>query len=213
MQALAALERSGTRVLNAARSLRAAHDKLCTDRVLAGAGVPHLSAENVRDARALLGLEPPVVLKPRFGSWGQDVFRCRDRSELEAAVEEIRSRRWFARRGVLVQELLPLSKTDLRIVVAGGRVVGAVERSAGPGEWRTNLSLGGSIRSVEPPLVASRLALRAIAATRLDLAGVDLYPVEGDWVVLELNGAVEFNGRYSLAGRDVYGDIAEALRL
>jgi ribosomal protein S6--L-glutamate ligase len=114
---------------------------------------------------------------------------------------------------VLVQELLPPSKTDLRIVVADGRVVGAVERLAGPGEWRTNYSLGGSIRPVEPPDVACELALAATATTRSDLVGVDLYPVEGGWVVLELNGAVEFVGTYSLPGRDIYADIATALRL
>ncbi len=213
MHALALLERRGTRVVNAARSLRAAHDKLCTTRLLARAGVPHVHAEHVRDERLLLELEPPVVLKPRFGSWGTDVIRCRDRGELETAVEEIRQRQWFVRRGVLVQELLPLSKTDLRIVVAGGRVVGAVERLAAPGEWRTNRSLGGSIRPGDPPGHACELALAATATTCSDLIGVDLYPMDGSWVVLELNGAVEFDRTYSLPSRDIYADLAEALGL
>jgi [lysine-biosynthesis-protein LysW]---L-2-aminoadipate ligase len=213
MRKVASLERAGISIVNTARSLRAAHDKLCTVCLLAWAGVPHVRAELVRDVAVLSQLEPPVVLKPRFGSWGQDVMRCRDREELRAAVREIRQRRWFARRGVLVEALLPVSQTDVRLIVAGGRVVGAAERRAARGEWRTNLSLGGSIRPVEPTRVTTRLALRAIAAARLDLAGVDLYPVEEDWIVLEVNGAVEFDPNYSLAGRDVYADIAEALRL
>jgi RimK family alpha-L-glutamate ligase len=213
MRPLRSLERSGIRVVNPARSLRAAHDKLLSHRLLAEAGLPQPRTWHIRAAEALLELEPPVVLKPRFGSWGEDVFRCNDGEELVARVRDITERPWFARRGVIAQEALPLAESYVRIVVAGCRVVGAVERFAAPGEWRTNLSLGGTIRPVEPTAEARALALKAIAAAQLDLAGVDLYPAAGDWLVLELNGAVEFDGRYSLAGRDVYLDISAALAL
>jgi glutathione synthase/RimK-type ligase-like ATP-grasp enzyme len=98
--------------------------------------------------------------------------------------------------------------------VAAGSLVGAAERVAGPGEWRTNVSLGGHSHGVDPPPVAGRLAVEAAAAAGCGLVGVDLYPVvDGGWLVLELNGAVAFDGRYSLPGRDVYEDIATALRL
>ena len=46
-----------------------------------------------------------------------------------------------------------------------------------------------------------------------DLIGVDLLPVDGGFVVLELNGAVEFDELYSLPGQDVYLDAARALAI
>ena len=46
----------------------------------------------------------------------------------------------------------------------------------------------------------------------MDLVGVDLLAANGDaFVVLELNGAVDFYERYSLPGGDVYRDAAAAL--
>jgi glutathione synthase/RimK-type ligase-like ATP-grasp enzyme len=53
----------------------------------------------------------------------------------------------------------------------------------------------------------------AVAACRLDLAGVDLHPVGDTHVVLEVNGAMEFNNDYDLAGEDVYDAAAAALNL
>ena len=81
---------------------------------------------------------------------------------------------------------------DLRLVVAGGSVVGAARRIARSGEWRTNAALGAQVEPVEPPPIARALALSAAQATRADLVGVDLLPTpNGGFVVLELNGAVD----------------------
>jgi glutathione synthase/RimK-type ligase-like ATP-grasp enzyme len=101
------------------------------------------------------------------------------------------------------------------VLVAGGRVVGAAERVAAAGEWRTNVSVGGSLRSLRPTDEAAELAQTAAAVASADFVGVDLLPVEGEagYVVLELNGAVDFDGRYSLDGRDVSADIATAPQL
>ena len=57
------------------------------------------------------------------------------------------------------------------------------------------------------------LAVAAAAALDADLIGVDLLPVPDGYTVIEMNGAVEFDGRYSLAGEDIYAAIADALAL
>lgn len=207
------VEHAGVRVVNSARSLVAAHDKLVTARRLARAGLPHPRTELGRSGKAS-SLRPPVVVKPRFGSWGKDVFRCETRAELARVLRAVSDRSWYRRHGALVQELVPTSGVDLRLVIAGGTVIGAVERIAAPGEWRTNVALGGSVRSVDPPPQACALALAAAAALGCDFVGVDLLPVgPAGFVVLELNGAVEFREPYSLAGRSLYEDLARALRL
>jgi [lysine-biosynthesis-protein LysW]--L-2-aminoadipate ligase len=154
----------------------------------------------------------PVVVKPRFGSWGRDVRRADDEGALIDTLEELREVEWFRRQGALVQELVTPHGYDLRVLVAGGRVVGSVFRVAAPGEWRTNISLGGIRRPVsELPLEAEAIALAAAEAARAALVGVDLLPDgRGSWTVVELNGAVEFTEEYA-PNRDVFEDAALAL--
>ena len=160
-------------------------------------------------------LEPPFVLKPRFGSWGQDVLQCRDASELEESLATIGQRSWFRRHGVLIQELVPPLGYDTRVIVAGGQVVGAGRREAAPGEWRTNVALGGRFISLAPTEEEAALAIDAARAMGAELVGVDLLPKpEHESVVIEVNVAVDFcEDEESLPGRSVYADTAAALAL
>jgi glutathione synthase/RimK-type ligase-like ATP-grasp enzyme len=125
----------------------------------------------------------------------------------------VRNRSWFRLHGAIVQELLPIEGRDLRLVVAGGRVVGAGERVAAPGEWRTNVSLGARLLAARPDDEATALGVAAAAAIGADLVGVDLARTDGGWAVLELNGAVDFDDRYWLEGTHVYAETAAALGL
>ena len=52
--------------------------------------------------------------------------------------------------------------------------------------------------------------MAAAQAIGADLAGVDLLPTRNGFVVLEVNGAVDFRPLYSLGG-DVFTDTVEAL--
>jgi len=213
LRVLGELEARHVRVLNPAGALLAAHDKLVTARVLEGASLPHPRtrfASSAWDEDAWTG---PVVVKPRFGSWGRAVHRCDDEASLLRLLDGLVAERWFARHGAIVQELVEPAGYDLRIVVAGGRAVGAISRVAARGEWRTNVSLGARRRRVRPPVEAVRLALAAAEAARADLVGVDLLPLpDGGWTIIELNGAVEFTGLYSL-GPDVFAETVRELEL
>ena len=205
------LEADGVQVLNRLRTLLATHDKLQTSRALHAASLPHPRTAHIIAGRAITPIEPPVVVKPRFGSWGRDVTLCASQAELIACLEDLSTRTWFRRQGVLVQELIPPLGHDLRLVVAGGQVVGAVRRRAPEGEWRTNVALGAERESTVPPQAAREIAVAAAAAVEGDLVGVDLMPTgDGGWVVIEVNGAVEFTDEYSL-GEDIFSAAVDAL--
>ncbi len=195
----------GVEVLNPPRALAAAHDKLLTARALRLAGLPHPRTWLIAEGMPSAAPELPLVLKPRFGSWGRDVVLCRTREELDAALERASFRGWFREHGALAQELVPPQGWDLRIVVAAGRVVGAARRLAAPGEWRTNVALGGHSEPAAAPLLARTLALAAAQAIRADLVGIDLLPTGNGYVIAELNGAVDVQPWYRYDG-DVYGD-------
>jgi [lysine-biosynthesis-protein LysW]--L-2-aminoadipate ligase len=211
LYSLRRLEQTGFEVLNRAEALLAAHDKLETAARLSRHGLPHPRTVHVPPDGDLPHYDVPVVLKPRFGSWGTDVVRCDSRRELVRAFASLSERPWFRRHGVLVQELLPPPGCDLRVLVACGRVVGAISRHAAPGEWRTNVALGGIRSPALPPPEACSIAVAAAAAIGADLVGVDLLPTRDGYVVLELNGCVDFTADYSLPGRDVFDDAIEQL--
>ena len=172
------------------------------------AGLPHPLTRRVHSGRPSAGLAPPVVVKPRHGSWGRHVTFCESADELEAAIDRFRREPWYRAHGAIVQELVPPTGSDLRLVVAGGRPVGAIRRVAAPGEWRTNVALGAERVPVDPPLLAVQLALAAARATSAALVGVDLVPTPaGGFAILEVNGAVDFTHEYRPGG-DVFRETA-----
>lgn len=196
------LEAHGVRVLNTASALLSAHDKLLTARLLRSADLPHPRTMRLTRAREASALAFPVVAKPRFGSWGLDIELCSNVSELARYLEASRTKPW-GRVGAVVQELVEPAGRDMRLVVAGGTVVGCAVRRALPGEWRTNVALGGTIEPGVAEPAACELAVTAAEILGLDLAGVDLIHGPAGHFVIEVNGAVEFRPLYSQA--DVFG--------
>jgi RimK family alpha-L-glutamate ligase len=204
--------RTGVTVLNETPALLRSHDKLATALALAGAGVPHPRTAQVGEPSSDPPLPLPVVVKPRFGSWGKDVYACESRTEYRICLERLRDRSWFRYHGALVQELVPPLGRDLRVLVACGSVVGAVARLAAPEEWRTNVALGARRFPATPDERAIGLALQAASAVGGDLVGIDLLPIsDDDYIVLEVNAAVDFTPEYSLAGGNVFDNVAEIL--
>ena len=208
---LVELERRGVRVLNRPEALLAGHDKLLSARLLESGCVPTPRTVFVGDDWSELVSMLPLVIKPRFGSWGADVFLVDDVHELNRLAEELADRPWLVRGGAIAQELVPSIGFDLRVLVAGATVVGAARRRARDGEWRTNVSCGTKrvAETVEPR--AARLALEAVEMTCLDLAVVDIMPLPGEgFCVLEVNAAPDFGLDYN-ADKNVFLAVSEQL--
>ncbi|MGA9761703.1 MAG: ATP-grasp domain-containing protein [Gaiellaceae bacterium] len=208
---LVELERRGVRILNRPEALLAGHDKLLTARLLENGGVPTPRTVFVGDDWRELASMLPLVLKPRFGSWGADVFRVDDEPTLLRLERELAERPWRRRGGAIAQELVPPIGFDLRVLVAGGIVIGAVRRRAIDGEWRTNVSCGAQriAETIEPR--AARMALEAVEMTCLDLAVVDIMPLPGEgFCVLEVNAAPDFGPDYN-RDENVFELVAERL--
>ncbi len=211
VEVLGALAARGVIVLNEPAVLLATHDKLLTARLLDAAGIRHPRTRLARSGGQGLGWEGPVVVKPRFGSWGRDVVRCSTPDELGAHLASLRAEPWFRVCGAIVQELVPPQGYDLRLVVARGTVVGAVMRVAAAGEWRTNVALGARRVPFAPTAAAIRLALAAAEVVNGSLVGVDLLPDgRGGFAVIEVNGTVDFTEAYRPGG-DVFAATAAVL--
>src|SRR5438105_1757681 len=76
---------------------------------------------------------------------------------------------------------------DVRALVVGERVVGAMRREARKGEFRSNLHRGGFGSAVQLPHEYAEAAVRAARVLGLDVAGVYLLESDQGPTVLELN--------------------------
>jgi len=210
---LVELERRGVHILNRPEALLAGHDKLLSARLLESGLVPTPRTRLIGNDWSELALSLPLVIKPRFGSWGIDVFRVEEISELNRLAQKVAGRPWLRQGGAIAQELIPPIGYDLRVLVAHGAVVGAVRRRASDGEWRTNVACGAQRipETLEPR--AARLALEAVEMTCLELAVVDVMPSPGNgFCVLEVNAAPDFGPHYNL-NENVFDVVVERLEL
>ena len=198
--ALGSLAARGIVVLNRAGALLAAHDKLLTAKVLQRLRTAHTRARgsSIPAGTCRIGRDRSSS-SPASAAGAATSSSASDEITFRRHLRSLEQRLWFQQHGALVQELVPPAGVDLRIVVAAGVPVGAISRVAAPGEWRTNIALGGTRVAVEPPATALELAVRAAAAAGADLIGVDLLPDgAGGHTVLELNGAVDFTREYRI---------------
>jgi RimK family alpha-L-glutamate ligase len=217
VDALHWIEERGVPVMNSPRAIERAVDKFYTTALLQDAGLPTpetVVCDNMADAmeavRAMLAGEPArdVILKPIFGSMGHGLVRL---SDPDAAFRVLRSLEQI-RPVFYLQRAVNHGGRDIRVFVVGGRVIGAIERWAPDGDWRTNVARGGSARPFALSVEWARLAIRAAAAVGADYAGVDLLPSDEDGVfVLEVNAIPGWQGLQRATGIDVAAAIVEHL--
>lgn len=207
VDALHWLEDVGIRVINSPRAIERTVDKFYTSALLHEAGLvtpETVVCERLDDAMAAFRHLRDVIVKPLFGSMGLGLVRISDEDSawrVLRAVEQIR--------GIFyLQRYIEHDGRDIRAFAIGGRIFGAIERSAP--SWRTNVSRGGAARPITLTAAQTDMALRATAAVGADYAGVDLLPgKDGTLYALEVNGIPGWRGLHDATGLDVAGGIAD----
>jgi hypothetical protein len=134
-------------------------------------------------------LKLPMVTKIINGSQGKGILKHETK---EALVKELKARKGEV---LIAQEALTAS-CDYRIFFIYDDVMYVDKRSATKkGEFRHNVSLGGSLEKVDLPADALAIAKAAQRSMGFDASGVDLLQDEptGKWYVLEVNSAPQFS--------------------
>jgi RimK family alpha-L-glutamate ligase len=209
VDALHWIEERGVPVVNSPRAIERTVDKFYTTALLHEAGLPvpeTAVCEEAQDAMDAVSQMGDVVIKPIFGSMGCGMIRVSDPDlafRATRALEELRA-------VFYVQRAIDHGGRDVRAFVIGGRVVGAIEREAPAGDWRTNVTRGGSARPFALPPAWAQLALGAAAVVGADYAGVDLLPSsDGRVFVLEVNGIPGWQALRLATGMDVADAIVD----
>ena len=206
MDALHLLADDGLPVINHPRAIERTVDKHWTSRLLAAAGVATprtVVAEQAADAQRAFREMGDVVVKPLLGAGGRGICRVSDRDVAYRVFRALEDHRAV----FYVQEFVPHGRSDLRLLVVGGRVVAAARRH-GNG-WKTNVAAGARMTAHEPDRVETDLALRACRAVGAEVAGVDLLEADdGRILVCEVNGIPGWSALERATGRRIADEVA-----
>lgn len=188
-------------MLNHPTETMTAMHKFAAGTALAEAGLPvpdafmALSADLLNADREKFGEE--VVYKTAIGTHGGGTWKI---DAGEPVNPMVGSRQAFLQRFIDHDEQ---RHSDLRIYVVGERVVGAMNRYAPDGDWRTNVALGGDVTDATDALSdeVRQLSKRAADVVGLDCAGVDIVEGEDGYYILEVNPTAGFKGLFKASGR------------
>jgi RimK family alpha-L-glutamate ligase len=210
MDALHILAARGVRCVNAPRALERTIDKSWASAALAGAGLPTpptIVCERYDGAMlAFDRLGGDVVVKPLFGAMGNGIVRVADRDVAHRVFRALELERtvYYVQRTIA-----PAGRRDLRVLVVGGEIAGAMERVTD--SWRANVARGARPRAVALSEAESGLAVAAAAVLEADVAGVDLLVApDGRIVVLEVNGIPGWQALQSLYEHDLTTRVARS---
>ncbi|MBQ9730091.1 MAG: RimK family alpha-L-glutamate ligase [Clostridia bacterium] len=213
-----ALEMSGLRLFNSATAVETCDDKSTTYLALASKGVrvvetifaPLCYTRGAEPNETFLAkvqseVSLPVVVKKCYGSFGAGVRLARSAKELfEAAKDALFEPHCY-------QKYVAKSKgKDVRVIVIGGKAVGAMERTAKEEEFRSNVELGGTGKAIPLTPAFQQAAEKAANVLGLDYCGVDLlYGESGEPLLCEVNSNAFFEAFERVTGINVAKTYAE----
>ena len=209
------LEQRGLPVFNSARSILNCDDKSLTYLELKRTATPmprtilapktfpaigYTDTAFVDAAAEQLGF--PLILKECFGSFGQQVYLFNDLVSLREKVVSL------AGTPLLFQQLVQESYgRDVRINVVGGRIVASILRQSKGGDFRSNLTLGGSMQAYTPTPAEETLALKVVRELGLTFAGVDILFGKDGPLLCEVNSNAHFKTTLACTGVNMADEI------
>jgi ribosomal protein S6--L-glutamate ligase len=201
----------GVPLVNSSQPIARSRDKLRSLQVLSRAGIDIPKTVMVSDptqvhrALAIVG-GPPAVLKVVKGTQGIGVILA----ETEQAALTVLETFWNLGMNILVQEFIEESEgRDIRALVVGDRVITAMRRQAGIGEFRSNVHRGGTGTVVDLPESYRTAALEATRVMKLQVAGVDMLESRSGPKVVEINSSPGFEGMERWTGVDIASAIVD----
>ena len=206
LSVLRQLERLNVLTLPNSAAIESSKDKFYSNQILAQAGLPipktMLARFPVSHELVEKQIGLPCVIKVVTGSHGAGVYLCEtlkqflDLQELIASLD--------SKNSMIIQEYVKESAgRDLRVIVVGGKVIGAMERSSTDGNFRANVSRGGVAKTYAIDDEMEMLALQVARVLDLDICGVDLLFSDDGYRICEANSAPGFRGFEQATGINV----------
>jgi [lysine-biosynthesis-protein LysW]--L-2-aminoadipate ligase len=213
LHSTAALEGMGANVINSLYCGVYAGNKLFTHMLLRNAGIPTpyvtvaFSKESALAALDSLGY--PRVIKPTVGSWGRMVSKLNNKESAEGIIEE-REKMYPIYQVHYLEEFVQRPPRDIRAIVIGDSVAGAIYRNSTEENWKTNTHLGGTAEVCKVTKELEDMCIRAKNTVKGQIVGVDLMESnERGLMVHEINNTTEYRNVARVTGVDIAAKILE----
>ncbi|MCL1089191.1 30S ribosomal protein S6--L-glutamate ligase [Shewanella profunda] len=204
-------EMMGVFAANDSISIARSRDKLRALQLLSrkGIGMPITGfANKPNDIPDLINMVggAPLVIKLLEGTQGIGVVLAETKTAAESVIEAFLG----LKANILVQEYIKESNgSDIRCFVVGDKVVASMKRQGPEGDFRSNLHLGGCGETVKITAVERKMAIAAVKAMGLVVAGVDILRSNRGPLILEVNSAPGIEGIEQTTGISVTEPIIE----
>ncbi|MFN0063781.1 MAG: RimK family alpha-L-glutamate ligase [Myxococcaceae bacterium] len=201
----------GVPVLNNSVPIARSRDKLRCLQLLSrfGVDVPRTVLAHDRSDVARLVQEVgglPAIVKLSRGTQGVGVMIANTLAEVQSILDTF----WDLGQEIVLQEFIEESKgSDIRALVVGSKIVGAMRRKAKRGEFRSNIHRGGKGKPIALPPAYARAALRAVEIMGLEVAGVDMLESKSGPKLMEVNSSPGFEGLERATRQDIAGAIID----
>ena len=170
-------EKDGFFVINSRDSIEICSDKYRTAVTLTEAGLPTPRTALVTDIKMIddvhkqVGGKFPVVAKTLRGSKGKGVFILDSKESFKSVLDAVQ--KIDEDEEIILQEYIDM-KNDMRIIVLDGKIMGVMQRDKVKGDFRSNFSLGGSVKEIKISDEIKDLALQSAKAVGCYYCGVDV---------------------------------------
>ena len=149
----------------------------------------------------------PIVVKEWYGDSGQQVYLANTKDQLYEIVDKLKGNQ------LLLQEfVVEASGSDIRIFVIKNKIVAAYRRQGTSGDFRSNLSLGGTMYNYIPTYADEQLAVRAARTMDCDFAIVDILKSINGPIVCEVNTTANVNNFAQCCDVDIPGLLLKSIK-
>jgi len=141
----------------------------------------------------------PFITKPVNGRKGREILQ---HSSLESILDAVNK----SEIPLITQPMIP-NNGDYRVWILKGKVIGVIKRSPNAeGEFRSNISLGGTAQVASLPDDVLDMAVKSAQILDLDMAGVDIIQdtITQKYYVMEVNAAPQFTGFMATTGINLF---------
>jgi gamma-F420-2:alpha-L-glutamate ligase len=206
------LEKLDVLVLNDHNALDTSRDKLHT---LQDLGAHNLPIPKTMIAKFPVDMETikreftfPLILKRSSGTQGKGVMLIDNESHLNGVSDMI-----DISSPMIFQEFIAKSSgRDIRAIVVGGKVIGAMMRVARSG-FKANYHQGGYVKGIKLSQAVEWLAIEAARLVDLEIAGVDILIDQKTYKICEINSSPGFEGFELATGVDVPWHILDFVKI
>ena len=164
-------------------------------------------AAKISEAKKFLKtLNYPIILKFPAGTHGKGVIFAESSKSAQSMIDALD----VFKQPLILQDYINI-KSDIRVIVAGDKIVGSMRRTANNDEIRANAHQGGS---AEPYIVTSeikKMCLEAAKQIQASVCAVDI--IESDYgpLILEINTSPGLQTITEVTKKNIANEIAKHL--